>query len=229
VTVAPGQVLRAATVIDSAGEWGALVDQAMQGLHHALNNRIGSLAALVELHQLGELPADGSPFEAMATDVARLEDCSRMVRLLPRDEVTGEEAMLLTDVLADVLTIHRFLHNLRDTSLTVVPAPFVEPVRVERWALVRVLTLLLAEAKRRARDHGQSVHAVMESGDELVRIEFRTSVGPDAGRSEDLVRSADEGFADRLAVALGGTVSRRTGAVALQLPTLKARRAADRR
>ena len=40
-------------------EWAELVDQALHGLHHALNNRIGSLSALVELYQLGDLPSDG--------------------------------------------------------------------------------------------------------------------------------------------------------------------------
>ena len=49
-------------------EWLEIVDEALKGLHHALNNRIGSLSALVELHQLGDLPADGSGFENLAAD-----------------------------------------------------------------------------------------------------------------------------------------------------------------
>src|SRR5678815_1904793 len=125
-----------------------IVDQALQGLHHALNNRIGSLSALVELYQLGDIPPDGSGFENLAADLRRLEDCNRMVRLLPRDSIAGEEALILDDVLADVLAIHRYLHDARDLSVTIVPTRYVEPVRVERWALVRVLTLLLADAHR---------------------------------------------------------------------------------
>ena len=87
------------------------MDQALHGLHHALNNRIGSLSALVELYQFGDLPADGSGFENLAADLTRLEDCNRMVRLLPRDAVAGEEPLILDDVLADVFAIHRYLHD----------------------------------------------------------------------------------------------------------------------
>ncbi|HTR79273.1 MAG TPA: hypothetical protein VMH39_14235 [Gemmatimonadaceae bacterium] len=229
MTVVSDGRVRPAMVADSGAEWGALVDQALFGLHHALNNRIGSLSALVELQQLGDLPPDGTPFETMAADVARLNDCNRMVRLLPRDDIAGEEAVLITDVLADVLAIHRFLHQVRDTAVTVVPTPFVEPIRVERWALVRVLTLLLADVKRQAREGGQAVQVVMESGESLVRIEF-CAAGPipDESSEVDPAAVADR-YADRLAMALGGLVTRRRGAAALQLPTLKARRAADRR
>src|SRR3954462_11767143 len=83
-------------------EWLDIVDQALQGLHHALNNRIGSLSALVELHQLGDLPADNSSFENLTARLTRLSDCNRMIRLLPRDSVAGEEPLILDDVLADV-------------------------------------------------------------------------------------------------------------------------------
>ena len=100
-------------------EWVELVDQALQGLHHALNNRIGSLSALVELHQLGELPADNSSFDNLTADLTRLSDCNRMIRLLPRDSVAGEEPLILYDVLADVFAIHRYLHDARDLQVTV--------------------------------------------------------------------------------------------------------------
>src|SRR4051812_39425320 len=119
--------------LEGVEEWIELVDQALQGLHHALNNRIGSLSALVELYQLGDLPPDGSGFENLAADLTRLEDCNRMVRLLPEDSVAGEEPLILDDVLADVLAIHRYLHDVRELQVTIVPTRYVEPVRVMRW------------------------------------------------------------------------------------------------
>jgi hypothetical protein len=205
-------------------EWLDLVDQALQGLHHALNNRIGSLSAVVELYQMGDLPADGTGFESLAADLARLEDCNRMVRLLPRDGVAGEEPLILDDVLADVFAIHRVLHDVRDLQVTIVPTRFVEPVRVERWALVRVLTLLLADAKRLAKSADAIVRAVTESDDQWVRVEFRIGSPPVAG----IPASARGPYADRLAERFGGAVSRRPGVAELRLPTLKARGAADR-
>jgi hypothetical protein len=214
------------TPIEGIEEWLELVDQALQGLHHALNNRIGSLSALVELFQMGDLPPDGSGFESLAADLARLEDCNRMVRLLPRDGFVGEEPLILDDVLADVFAIHRFLHDVRDLQVTIVPTRYVEPVRVERWALVRVLTLLLADAKRLAKDSSAIVRAVTESDEQWVRVEFRVGSplvagAPQAGR--------DGGrYAELVAETFGGTVSRKPGIAELRMPTLKARRAAGR-
>ena len=205
-------------------EWLELVDQALQGLHHALNNRIGSLSALVELFQMGDLPADGSGFENLAADLARLEDCNRMIRLLPRDDVVGEEPIILDDVLADVFAIHRFLHDVRDLQVTIVPTRYVEPVRVQRWALVRVLALLLADAKRLAKASSSVVRAVTESDEQWVRVEFRIG----SPLVADAPGRPDVSYADRVAATFGGTITRKPGVAQLRLPTLKARRAADR-
>ena len=205
-------------------EWLELVDEALQGLHHALNNRIGSLSAIVELYQLGDLPPDGSGFESLAADLTRLSDCNRIVRLLPRDSVPGEEPLILDDVLADVFAIHRFLHEIRDLQVTIVPTRYVEPVRVERWALVRVLTLLLNDAKRLAKQTGAVVRAVTESDEQWVRIEFRVGATPVAA----IPVSGGGAYAEILARGFGGTVGRKPGLAELKLPTLKARRAADR-
>lgn len=205
-------------------EWLSLVDEALQGLHHALNNRIGSLSALVELYQLGDLPPDGSGFESLAADLTRLSECNRIVRLLPQDSVPGEEPLILDDVLADVFAIHRFLHEIRDLQVTIVPTRYVEPVRVERWALVRVLTLLLNDAKRLAKRTASVVRAVTESDEQWVRVEFRVGATPIA----DVPESGGGRYAELLAKSFGGAVGRKPGVAELRLPTLKARRAADR-
>jgi hypothetical protein len=209
--------------VDGIEEWLDLLDQALQGLHHSLNNRLGSLSALVELHQLGDL-ADGTGWDALATDVTRLEECNRVVRLLARDSVAGEEALILNDVLADVLAIHRYLHDVRDLAVSIVPTRYVEPIRLERWALVRVLTLLLSDAKRVGLASNAPVHAVSESDEQWVRVEFRVGTPLAA----DVPESSGP-YAANLAATFGGTVTRRAGVVELRMPTLKARRAADRR
>jgi hypothetical protein len=185
-------------------EWLDLVDYALQGLHHALNNRIGSLSALVELYQLGELPPSGSGFENIAADLTRSPTAiasSGFSARLGR----GEEALILDDVLADVLAIHRYLHDARDLQVTIVPTRYVEPVRVERWALVRVLTLLLADTKRLAKAHATSVRVVTESDEQWVRVEFRVGTP----LVEAIPESARGRYAELLATCLGGQVSRR--------------------
>ena len=210
--------------LEGVDEWVELVDQALQGLHHALNNRIGSLSALVELHQMGDLPPDGSAFENLGVDLTRLQDCNRMVRLLPRDSVAGEEPLILDDVLTDVFAIHRYLHDVRELQVTIVPTRHVEPVRCERWALVHVLTLLLADAKRLAKDTDAPVRALSESDEQWVRVQFQVGSPPIAETPSTRGR-----YAEVLAEKFGGAIDRRAGVVELRLPTLKARRAADRR
>jgi hypothetical protein len=216
------------TVLDGEGadEWLSLIDHVCLGIHHALNNRIGSLSALLELTRLGDLAPNDPAFSSLAGELRRLEDCSRAIQLLPRAGV-GEEPLIVDDVLADVLAVHTFLHDIRDTPLTIAPTRFVEPVRAERWALVRVLVLILADAKRLAKAVRASVHATIESDDRWVRIEFR--VGPQVvGEVPTPVRAP---YAERLSALLGGSVDRREGLVELRVPTLKTRRAAagDRR
>ena len=212
-------------VFEGVEEWLDLVDEALNGLHHALNNRIGSLSALVELHQLGELTPDGPGFGSLAADVARLEDCSRLARLLPRSPAGGEEPLILDDVLADVFAVHRFLHEVRDVQVTIVPARYVEPVRLERWALVRVLTLVLNDAKRLAKAAGSIIRVVTESDEQWVRVEF--GIGTPLVAGVPLPAVTD--YAEKLAIRLGGSIIRRPGIVEVRLPTLKSRRAADRR
>jgi hypothetical protein len=208
---------------DDANEWLELVEQVLEGVHHALNNRIGSMSAVVELFQLGDLPADGSSFDTLSSELMRLADCNRVLRLLPRDGRAAEEALIVDDVLADVFAIHRFLHDVRELQVTIVPTRHAEPVRLQRWAVLRVLTLLLADAKRCAKRAGVSVRAATESDEQSVRVEFRIGAPP----IDDVPLGAGADYAERLAGTFGGTVGRQPGIAELRMPTLKARRAAE--
>ena len=206
--------------IEGLEEWVELVDLALQGLHHVLTSCSSSISA-----QLGVSPAGGAGFPDLATELARLEDCNRMVRLLPQDAIAGEEMLILDDVLGDVLAIHRYIHDARDLQVTIVPAPSVEPVRVERWALVRVLTLLLEDAKRLAKQAETTVRAITESDDAWVCVEFQVGQ-PTVAETPGPSRGP---YAALLAETFGGKVERRAGVAELRLPTLESRRAADGR
>lgn len=205
-------------------DWLALLDQALQGLHHALNNRIGTLSALVELTELNELPADGSASKRAASDLERLEECNKVVHLLRRDRAAGEEALVLDDVLDDAYVIHRYLHDVRDVQVTASPEKAAEPIRVERWALVRVLTLLLYDARRLAKRLDKLVRTSTRSDEQWVHVEFR--VGENHDLTGDVPESAGGRYAECVATAFGGDVQRYAGGVVVRVPTLKARRAA---
>jgi len=210
--------------IQGADEWQKLVDQVLRGLHHDLNNRIGSLSAMVELLQLGDTPADGTSYETLAGDLARLGEANRVIRLVPREQSGAEEPLILDDVLADVFAIHRFLHDVRDIQVSIVPTRYVEPIRCERWALLHVLVVLLMDAKQLAKDSGTMVRVATESDEQTVRVQFQIGAPqvPDAPAARGI-------YAESVAATFGGTVTRKAGVAELRMPTLKARRASDRR
>ena len=135
-------------------EWLDLVDHALEGVHHALNNRIGSLSALVELYQLGELPPSGSGFDNGGRS-ARLTDCTASSDF---SRATGRRARSFST------TSRRRWRSIATCTtpaiqVTIKADALRRPVRVERWALVRVLTLL-GRAKRLAKAHATSVRVV---------------------------------------------------------------------
>lgn len=222
-TVPRASSLAVATEAEGADEWLMIVDQVCHGIHHALNNRIGSLSALLELTRLGDLPPNDPAFASLSAELTRLEECARTVRLLPRAAV-GEEPLIIDDVLADVLAVHVFLHELRETPLALSPTRFVEPVRAERWALVRALVLMLADAKRLAKASHASVKSSVESDERWVRVAFRIEPTP-VGQIPTPLRSA---YAETLAGVFGGSITRDEGRIELRLPTLKMRRADQR-
>lgn len=204
-------------------DWLSLLDQVLHGLHHALNNRIGTLSALVELAQLQELPPDGTAIKSVAADLERLADCNRVVQLLRRDRAAGEEALLLDDVITDAYAVHRFLHDVRDVQVTASPRSGIEPVRVERWVALRALVLLLYDARRLAKRLATIVRTVAESDEDWVRIEFRLGES-EAVAIAEVPQSPGGRYAERLAASCGGEVVRAPGTVGMRLPTLKARR-----
>ena len=207
-------------------DWLSLLDQVLRGLHHALNNRIGTLSALVELADLSELPPDGSAFKAVAADLARLTECNHVVDLLHRDLAAGEEPLMVDDVLADAYAVHRYLHDVRDVQVTAAATRSPEPVRVHRWVLLRVLSLLLYDARRLAKQLDHLVVAGTDGDAEWVRVNFNIVDG--LGRpTEGVPKSFGGRHADALAETLGGSVFREPGAVGVRLPTLKARRARE--
>lgn len=201
-------------------EWLDLVDAALHGIHHSLNNRIGSLMAAIDLHRSGELAVVAGGLDGLASEVERLQECNRVVRLLP-DASGGEEALDVRDVLSDAIVIHRVLPSTKESPVVVAPAS-ATPVRAERWALIRALTLLLRSAKSVANSVGSDpplVHASIEADESWVRVAF-CFTGEDAPPSR---------YAQMLAERFGGTTTVSSNLVELRLPTLKAKRASDRR
>jgi C4-dicarboxylate-specific signal transduction histidine kinase len=208
--------------LQNAHEWLEIVEMALAGVNHALNNRIASLTAMVDLLRMGDSEGAGENFERLAAELPELAECSRVVRLLAGGNPHREEALALDDVLSDVFAIHHFLRDIRDVPIETAPSPASEPIRVERWALVRTLTLLLDEAKRLASESASSVQVVLKSDEQSVSAEFSVATAVEGSVS----RVGQAGYAEALSERFGWRVIRRPRLVGLVIPTLRVRRTA---
>jgi hypothetical protein len=144
-----------------ATEWLALSDDLLAGLVHALNNRVTALSVCVELATLGDdqMLRDGM----MTVEARRLQRASALLGLLP---ARGQpEALEVAPVLEDALAIHEQHPRMRgiDCRVSVLAAP--PPVRVPRWALLRLLLVMMHEAKSAAVDSGHKTVTIELSGD----------------------------------------------------------------
>ena len=84
-----------ASVID---DWRTISEELLQGLVHALNNRVAALSAFVELAKLGD--EEGDPLTVLPTEIAQLHRVNALFGLLP--ERKGEsEALEVRAVLDD--------------------------------------------------------------------------------------------------------------------------------
>ena len=67
-----------ASVID---DWRTISEELLQGLVHALNNRVAALSAFVELAKLGD--EEGDPLTVLPTEIAQLHRVNALFGLLP--------------------------------------------------------------------------------------------------------------------------------------------------
>jgi hypothetical protein len=128
-------------------DWATLSDELLQGLVHALNNRVAALSAFVELARLGDEEAD--PVTVLPAEIAQLHRVNGLFGLLPQ-RGSEPEALELPLVLDDALRLHEHHPRLRAERCAVVHEGTPLPVRAPRWALLRVLLMLVDAAKRTA-------------------------------------------------------------------------------
>jgi hypothetical protein len=192
------------TTSPGAAEWLGLADDLLAGLVHALNNRITALSVCVELAGLGDdqMLRDGM----LGHEVARLQQAGALLALLP---ARGQpEALEIAPVLDDAIAIHSHHPRMRGIDCTVEVLGSPPPLRVPRWALLRLLLVLVNEAKAAARDAEQQTVSVELSGDAR-ELRLRTAA-----------RASVNDYATTMASLCGGTLQRDGDDAVLTLPGL---------
>jgi hypothetical protein len=195
--------LHVATTTD---DWQSLSDELLQGLIHALNNRVAALSAFVELARLGD--EDDDPLTVLPAEIAQLHQVNGLFALLPARRADAE-ALELPAVMEDALRLHEYHPRLRGERCVVTYEKAPTPVRVQRWALLRALVMLVHAAKRA----GESVQGrggapiSVRSDDTTVSVHVGTTSEP----SGDLVALAER---------CGGSIAQNDGELELRLPSI---------
>jgi hypothetical protein len=190
----------------TTSDWSKLSDELLQGLVHALNNRVAALSAFVELARLGDDDADA--LNVLPTEIDQLHRVNGLFALLP-ERGSEPEALELPLVLADALSLHEHHPRLRSERCVVIHEGTPLPVRAPRWALLRVLLMLVDAAKRFAMSTGEhGASAIRVTGDSsFVGVHAETHVEP----SSSLVALAER---------CGGNCAREGDELVLRLPSI---------
>jgi len=213
----PDSSERQRAVSAETDDWSILSDELLQGLVHALNNRVAALSAFVELARFGDEEAD--PLVVLPAEITQLHRVNALFGLLPA-RGSEPEALELPLVLDDALRLHEHHPRLRSERCVVEREGTPLPVRAPRWALFRAL-LMLVHAAKRASD------TVQGRGGSPLRI-----VGDAAAVSVRVVTPVSPSpYLRALAERCGGDCSRQGDELVLTLPSileLRRRERADR-
>ncbi len=199
------------SVID---DWRTISDELLQGLVHALNNRVAALSAFVELAKLGD--EEGDPLTVLPTEIAQLHRVNALFALLP-ERKSEAEALDLRAVLDDALLLHQHHPRLRGEHVAVTFEGAPGAVRAPRWALVRAMVMLVHAARHPEEPGKKGGEAALRvrADDTTVSAHVRTMRSP----SEDLVA---------LAARCDGQVTRTADELVLTLPSLRELRRRER-
>ncbi|HEX7978247.1 MAG TPA: hypothetical protein VF461_06570 [Gemmatimonadaceae bacterium] len=198
----------------SVDDWPTLSNDLLQGLVHALNNRLAALGALAELARLRDEAVN--PLAELPTEVAQLQGLTGLFALLP-ERRTDAEALELSAVLADAVRLHEHHLRLRAERCEVRYEGTPVPVRAPRWALVRTLVMLVHAAKRSGQAAGgqDGTPIVVRSDESMVSVCVRTG----ANASPDLIAAGERA---------GGEIVREDDLLVFRLPTLMELRRRER-
>ncbi len=154
--------------------WETLFEELLRGLVHTINNRITALSAFAELAAMdNELPET----DMLRQEIRRLNGVSAMVGMLAsRNE--EREALELSGVLDAAVGVHEHHPRSRTITCRVEKSGMLLPVRVPRWALLRMLILMVDEAKRAADAAGMTSTTIEVVGDEATLKVHGAAVEP---------------------------------------------------
>ena len=195
-------------------DWRTISEELLQGLVHALNNRVAALSAFVELAKLGD--EEGDPVKVLPAEITQLHRLNGLFGMLP-ERRSDFEALDLRSVLEDAIRLHEHHPRMRSERVTAALEGAPAVVRAPRWALVRVLVMLVHAARRAADQSRTAAGATLRvrGDDASIGVYADAAVTPSA----DLVAFAERCHA---------SVAREEGGLVLRLPSVRELRRRER-
>jgi len=196
----------------AAAQWAELSDALLAGLVHMLNNRVTALSVCAELATLGD--AEMISGGVLTNEMQRLQRASALLGLLP-SRPHSPEALELRPVLDDALALHAHHPRTRLVPCDVSADGTMQPVRAPRWALLRLMLVLVDSAKDAAVESASGVTIRLSSDERSARVHVAT-------------RSDGGPYGAVMASLCGGELSRDGDELVLSLPTLLSLRQRER-
>jgi hypothetical protein len=203
----------ASDTVAALAEWVEVSDSLMRGLVHALNNRITALSAFAELAVIGD--AEFTPQRVLPGELDKLLQVNGLFRLLLNENLPAE-ALELGPLLEEAVALHGHHARLRAIRCDVVQVGTVLPLRVPRWALLRLLLVMMESAKRSADSPGPAVTTLRVTGEDRT-ITLRAPHGGEPSR-----------YAAAMAELCGGSIECDADEMVARLPTLPEIRRGER-
>lgn len=197
----------------AADEWAELCEPLMRGVVHALNNHIMAMSAHVQLAAMGD---EGLPLQqVLPARLSQLEQTTAHLRALSVEKRPAE-AIEIMPVIQEAIALHAYHLSLRGIRCDVQPTSELVPLRVPRWALSRLLLVLIDRAKHASQRAGRNSFVLRIEGDDRYLV-LRT-----------LADEETDPYAQSLAALCGATIARTNGENLLRLPSLIEVRRLDR-
>lgn len=191
-------------------EWVTLSEALTRGLVHAFNNRFTALSAYAELAAMGD--EEFAPAHILPAELLRLQSLNHQLRLLVIDATTPE-SMEPGSVLDDAVALLAHHPRARTLPCEIVRTASLPPVRAPRWALLRLLMVMIEEARRSAETDG---------GDHVT-----LRIGADGDALLVAIDAPLTGYTAAMASVCHADVSIDAGGVRVRFPSLAALRRRD--
>ena len=208
--------------------WFETIDAIIRGLGHALNNRALALSATIESLD-PKRPIGNTLSVGLTREAERLTEQLRQLRALPFTVAAEPMPLLLSDVLASAIQLHRTHASLGNVPVYLEATASAPPVLAPESSLIHALLVLLSALKTHA-SPGGVVRIGCDGTPEAVVITFQSQRDPaDAHEPSNggaLIQAA--ALASALLAATRLEIEQEIGpdsaTVTWQLPSLKAMR-----